>query len=155
MKTGKRIVIRIYAALLTAMTLLTACLVCREIVCLFREGHAAENLTETGARIGAVYSPETIAAHFGKIAWPVGLWAGFALAGIVFGLRGAARRMEPRTIEGARLSRTAGSEKRIAAARIALAVLAAALIVLGLCGGGAQAMFVKAVTICAECIGLG
>lgn len=36
-----------------------------------------------------------------------------------------------------------------------LLITAAALIALGIWNGGARAVFVKAVTICAECMGLG
>ena len=38
---------------------------------------------------------------------------------------------------------------------VTLFAAAAALIALGVLGGGAHAVFVKAVTICAECMGLG
>lgn len=39
--------------------------------------------------------------------------------------------------------------------RILALLSAAALIALGIWNGGARAVFVKAVTICAECMGLG
>lgn len=46
-------------------------------------------------------------------------------------------------------------QKRPAALKLALFALAAALTVLGIINGGMRDVFVKAVNICTECIGLG
>lgn len=45
--------------------------------------------------------------------------------------------------------------KRITCLRLALLLIAVALIVLGVFRGGADDMLAKAVRICGECIGLG
>ena len=46
-------------------------------------------------------------------------------------------------------------KKTLRALQAGLLVLAAGLIVLGICSGEVQTVFVKATQICMECIGLG
>ena len=147
---GKRIILlRIYAAVFAAATLLVGLLLCGSAVKLYSAGKVPEKLTETGARIAAAFTPETVAASFREVAWSIWIWLGFALAGIFFNLRLPERKAKPESMTPPVQPRGRN------AVRIILLVCAAGLIVYGTRNGSAHAMFVKAITICSECIGLG
>ena len=52
-------------------------------------------------------------------------------------------------------TQAAGGARRVRAMRIALAVIAAAFIAMGILNGGMRDVLVKAINICTECVGLG
>lgn len=61
----------------------------------------------------------------------------------------------PREVDSFTLAMEKHEAKMILGARIAVAVLGVALLIWGICNGGANDVFIKAINICTECIGLG
>ena len=139
--------------LMTALTLLLCAALCASALTLYFGGLARR--AESGSATAPVFTREAAALQL-RWVWPLlAVWACAAVFAAFAGRlappngllppgRGQAVRVLP-----AREGRGAGR------ARLALYLLAAALIVLGVLNGGSRDVLVKAINICTECIGFG
>ena len=101
-----------------------------------------------------MYDTNAVKAHFGKWGWAyLSLLIILGVTGIAYALSGEAPRVFGKRTEYRRAGKMNAHAKT--AVRAALLAAAAALIVPGIINGGLYDVFVKAVNICTECIGLG
>ena len=132
---------------LSALTILLGAALCAAAVILLVKG-AAARAADPGApvftREGTGRALFYLLPLF--ILW-LAAWAAAVLTGVRAGLAGP----KVRKIPAVPLPERKGTPP----VRAALLILAAGLIVLGILNGGLNDVFVKAVRICTECIGLG
>ena len=106
-----------------------------------------------GAAAEDVYTREGIAQHLAGIA-PI-VWA-FLVSAVLSGTFSLFCREQKKYPKPQKLKTPSpAGKKATAAVRGMVLVFSAALILLGLCNGGMKDVFVKAVKICTECVGLG
>lgn len=142
--TGKRIYLILQAALWT----LLAALLIAGAVGLYREGMA---LRAAGDVAAPLFTRERVAGRLAKLAPLAGLALGLTLVGLALGVRDARRR----PAACGKIPVRGEEPRRTARLRLVLLALAAAMIALGACNGGARDVLYKAVNICTECVGLG
>ena len=120
-------------------------------VSIFRAGTLI--IAENGALANEIYSPETISARFRVIAPILYAFLAAAAAGIISRAFYVEKRkfVKPHRIE----KKAPANAKAVKIIRIAVLVLAVALIVFGVANGGMHDVLVKAKKICMECVGLG
>ncbi len=135
-----------------AATVLAAVLLIWQCIDIYRTGTAPENQIAAGVFIRSVYSREIIAERFARIAWAIWTWAVLAIVALIVCSLGrtSARRALP-----ARHTNEPAGKAGIHSGSIVIGVIAIALIAIGVLNGGMRDVFVKAINICTECIGLG
>lgn len=118
---------------------------------IFRAGTLS--IAENGVLANEIFSPETISARFRVIAPVLYAFLAAAAAGIVSRAFYVEKRkfVKPHRIE----KNAPLNAKTVKIVRIAVLVLAVALIILGVVNGGMHDVLVKAKKICMECVGLG
>lgn len=84
-ETGRLGAARALKWLLSAATLLLAAQLMVQCASIYFAGTSAENLTPGGVLISSIYSRESIAAHFSRMAWSVWLWLALLAAVLVMG----------------------------------------------------------------------
>lgn len=144
---------RIPRLLLTLATLLLAALLIWQCVDLYVTGNAPENFSEAGVYKSPVFSRELVSQRLGSVAWAFWLWLGTLLVAVVCpgSCKGEPQIKRRHLEESAGVSQLRGTSIW----RMALYILAAALIAAGVLNGGMRDVLIKAINICTECIGLG
>ena len=139
------------ATVTAVLAVVTAVLLISSAIDIFCTGTL--DLAENVAPAGDIYSVETVQAHFRVIAPVVYGFLASVVLGLILRLGGEEKPeiAKPSPIE----KKAPANPKAIFAVRIAVAVIAVTLIVLGIANGGMYDVFVKAKKICMECIGLG
>ena len=100
-------------------------------------------------RQGGAFSREIVAERLWQTAPAMFVWTILALTGIFI------PKSPARNKKQAKFSWKRESWKHRRKARIAVLIVAIALIAVGIFNGGMRDVFVKAINICTECIGLG
>ncbi len=127
--------------------ILTACVIM--IACLLIFGCLTHVLSHDGTQ--DMYSISSVRAHFSSFGW---IYAGLiAVIAILSFFAKKSSAGNARAKEYRREKASKPRTKRIL--RICFFALSAVLIMLGIVNGGLYDVFVKAVNICTECIGLG
>lgn len=157
--------------LLAVSTMLLAVLLIWQCADIFRVGMSAANQGANGVRISDIYSREIVAERFGRIRWSVWIWLILLMVSLFLNSKerinedkkhrecctliknAPLKKKEAQAQNGAISSES--QKKRQNAIRIIGFVVAVLLIVAGITNGGMFDVFVKAVNICTECIGLG
>lgn len=128
-----------------ACTVLLALLLVGKCLILYRSGAAGE--------YDPIFSRERVVQAFSDIAWAFGLWIGalaWAAAGEIIHPRTAVSHSKP--LKAVPFSKPITCAK---AFRAILVFAAIGLMAAGIINGGMRDVFIKAVNICTECIGLG
>lgn len=144
---SKRRVFLVAQALLCA---LVAALLAAAAVGLYAEGVAVQR--DTGDLFQYIYTREKAAARLAPILPLIVAALGMTIAGWLLGIRDEnADRPVPMSMKPERPAKP----RTVAAMRVALLILAVALIVAGIANGGLEDVLTKANAICMECVGLG
>ena len=134
----------------TAATVLVTLLLCHQCIDIYRIGHRPENFAN-GVYRSPVFSAEIVADRLLRLA-PVLI--PYALLIVTCFLLPSKKHRETKQSPTPHSVRYP-SLPNVTIPRLILAVLALVFIILGVMNGGARDVFVKAVNICTECIGLG
>lgn len=116
---------------------------------IYKAVHIYVSGSESGQQI---YTYSTISAAFSEIAVPVWVFVGFALLMLV--VRAFIPQKKISASRKAVIKIPRGC-RHLTALRLSVFIIAAFLIALGISNGGLNDVFVKAINICTECIGLG
>jgi len=156
--------LRTAAIVLAVLTAVTAVLFIYQALDIYLTGVSAANQPSPGVYLEQIYSPKTIGAHFAPIAPLVYLWLFCCVAMLILRAVFPGAKEKP-VVAGLKQWREKQLAKKAAAEgkkkpntrKIALCamVIALALIVIGIFNGSMHDVFVKAVNICTECVGLG
>ena len=136
--------------LTAAATVLVTALLCHQCIDIYCTGNRPENIAN-GVYLTPVFSAEIVADRLLRLAPVLLLYVLLVAAGLLLRSkesRDTQKFPAPRPVRYSFLPNT----KPL---RLILAVLAIAFLILGVKNGGARDVFVKAVNICTECIGLG
>ena len=143
---------KIWALVVTVLTLLLCALLCTAVISLYCEGTARR--AAAGSDREPIFSPEAVGRWLPWVLSLLGVWLAAGIGAALTGNLAPARTFASRvTNRAGNMGRDEGKRKTWVRALLAAAALA--LIVLGVCNGGLRDVLGKAVKICSECIGLG
>ena len=145
---------KIALVVMTVLTLLLAAALCLSAVMLYARGLAIRR--ESGDLSRPVFTWEAVVWQLRRISPLLALWAIASVTAAAMGMlsspvTGTACDMH----EEARRMKGAVGTRRSLALRALLYIAATVMLLLGVLNGGLNDVFVKAINICTECIGLG
>lgn len=156
--------IRAASIALAILTVAVALLFIIQVLDIYLSGISPANQPSPGVYLEQIYSAETIGLHFSRIAPLVYLWFAACVAMIFVRVIFPAPKenIDTESIKKWRMQELAKTEKKEIKKRLTPQIIvctglaiSVVLIIWGICNGGMRDVFVKAVNICTECVGLG